>query len=122
MQGLSGTYAVNSVNLLLQPTTHQWVDRELIGTDGNGRGVYPAVGDFELGWELMDNASFNQLVNAHKSTINTGTSVVDLPKWNDPLFTFYSYSGTYFQRPSYSGFFMEHYQGVRLIISNVRTD
>lgn len=119
--GYSGTYALNGTEIL-KPTSHRWVEREMIGVDGNGRPLYPSVTEYELNWQLMSPASFFQLVNAHRYSIQTGTVVTDLPQWGNGDYLFYSYSGTYISMPSFESFFNEHYEGVSLIVRNVRTD
>lgn len=120
-QGFSGTYAVGGINIL-QPTTHKWADDDLVSYDGNGRPVYPAIKSYELGWQLMSHSDFQQLLSASLYSISTGTVVVDLPRWGNQNFVFYSYSGTYVNKPNYGGFFMEHYEDVSLTISNIRTE
>ena len=52
----------------------------------------------------------------------TGTVVVDLPKWGDTDFTYFSYNGTVFREPEVGDFFVNHVTDVRLVIGNIRTN
>ena len=46
-------YKINGTLLLLQPTTGKWVNRSMVATSGEGRGIYPSVREFEMSWELV---------------------------------------------------------------------
>ena len=119
-QVYSGSYSINGASIL-QPTSHQWVERDLIGFDGNGRPLYSPIGDFELSWQLMSVSDLKTLIDAQITTSNTGTAVVDLPKWGDSAYLFYSYSGTYISRPTVGTYFVEYVEDVRLLITSIRT-
>lgn len=119
--GLSGSYAINGTNLLLQPEEHKWSPRDALGIDGNSHPIYPAIRNYEMSWGLMDMASFQQLVAFYNQVQNTGTCTVDLPQWGASDFRFYSYSGCTISEPEIGGFFTEHVSSVRLVIMNVRT-
>ena len=119
MQGYSGSYAINGGSIL-QPTTHQWANQSPLGLDGNGRPLYPALKEYELGWGLMSANDLETLIQYSQYSLLTGTVVVDLPKWGDD-FMFQSYSGTYVQRPSVGSYFTDHVPDVRIIVSNIRT-
>ncbi len=120
-QGYSGSYSINGVTTLY-PTQGKWTDRELLGMDGNGRPIYPPIGEFEMSWQLMSTSDLKKLVDAYNAVISTGTAVVDLPKWGNVDYLFYSYSGTFVSRPVVGAYFAEHVEDVRLIITNIRTD
>lgn len=121
MQGYSGTYAINGVDIL-QPTQHRWLERDLLGYDGEGRPVYPALGEIELSWQLMSTSDLKKLIDAQRLTVTTGSSVVDLPEWGNNDYRFLSYSGTFINRVNVGSYFSEHVEDVVLIISNIRTD
>jgi hypothetical protein len=121
MNGTSGSYAINGVELSLQPSTANWVGRDKLGTDGNNRPIYPSIRSFELKWELMPVSDLKQLIDAQLSSV-TGSLVVDLPKWGDANYTFHSYSGTYVEEPQVGEYFVEHATNVLLLINNVRTN
>lgn len=120
--GASGTYAFNGVDIPLQPTTGRWVGRDSYGEDGAGHPIYPAVRDFELIWQLTSVEDLQTVNNAYDSVSNTGTIVVDLPKYGDSQYNFYSYSGCTLHEPEYDTYFERHVQNVRLLITNVRTN
>lgn len=119
MQGYSGSYAINGLKLL-QPTNHQWVEFDILGIDGNGRPVYPQIGEYQLEWGLMPTSDLKTLIDFANFSLTTGTCVVDLPKWGDNDYLFYSYSGTYISRPTVGSYFAEHVENVRLIVRNIR--
>jgi hypothetical protein len=121
MNGFSGTYAVNGTNFLLQPSVGNWVVRNELGRDGNNKPIYPAIRDYELQWDLIDSASLNQLINMQQASV-TGAVVVDLPKWGDANYLFYSYSGTVVDEPTVGEYFMGYSSSVKLILRNIRTN
>ena len=49
-------YKISGTELIIQPTTGQWLPREAVGIDGNGHPVYPATREFELNWQLENPA------------------------------------------------------------------
>ena len=120
MQGVTGSYAINGTKLSLQPTDGKWEDKGILGIDGNGRARYPAVTEFTLSWGLISTSDFAQLNNFYLSVENTGTVVVDLPKWGDSSYTYYSYSGTHLSRLTAGKYFSEHIQDVQLVVTNIR--
>lgn len=122
MIGYSGTYAFNGSNLQLPPSEGQWGQRESIGMDGNGRPIYPSVRTFTMTWNLMSVNDLQQLINAQLAVANTGSSVVDLPKWGASAYLFESYSGAFVNEPSVGKYFAEHVEDVNLLITNVRTN
>jgi hypothetical protein len=119
-QGYSGSFGVNGVNLLLQPTSFKWVEKTLLGIDGQGRRVYPAIKEFELNWGIMSTTDLAQLINLQLSIDSTGSVVSDLPKWGDTGYLFYGYSGTYVSEPTVGEYFNTYVQDVVLVISNIR--
>lgn len=119
-QGVTGSYAVNGSNFTLQPSEGKWEPKELIGRDGTGKPIYPAMGDFTMTWALMSTSDFEQLNSFYEYVSNTGTSVVDLPKWGATNYEFYSYSGTVINRPTAGTYFEKHVMDVQLLISSIR--
>lgn len=120
-QGTSGTYAFNGTDFLLQPSSGRWVQRTEFGIDGAGHPIYPAVREFELVWDLIAIGDLQQINNAYNQVGNTGTVVVDLPKYGDVQYNFFSYSGCTLAEPSYDPYFMGYVQNVKLLVLNVRT-
>jgi hypothetical protein len=120
-QGITGSYAVNGTDFTIQPTSGQWKPKDPLGVDGNGHYVYPPYREFEMSWGLLDTAQVNQLQTFFDSIGNTGTAVVDLPKYADADYTFFSYTGCVMQEPSFGVYFTEHLTDVTLLISKIRT-
>ena len=121
MQGTSGSYAINGTALTLQPSFANWVARAEVGVDGFNRPVYPAIREYEIGWELISTTDLKQIIDAGLSVSNTGTLVWDLPKWGDADYTYYSYSGTIMREPEVGNYFVGYVMDVRIVIGNVRT-
>ena len=121
MQGYTGSFAINGTNLSLQPTEFRWVDKDLLGKDGQGRPVYPSIGEFEMSWGLMSNSELKQLIDFSNAILSTGTAVVDLPKWGHPDYYFYSYSGTFITAPSVGAYFNTYVTNVKLTVTNIGT-
>lgn len=120
--GLSGTYSFDNVDFLLPPSNGSWKERPNYGIDGGAHPVYSSFRKFELEWDLMPMDAANQLINAYNVVGNTGTVVACLPKWNDPTFTFYNYSGCTMEEPVLGKFFQGFVQDVKLLILNVKTN
>jgi len=120
-QGVTGTFAINGTELLLPPTTHSWVDRELVGTTGEGRSVYSSLRQYQLEWDLMPMDAFSQLVGFFDGIQNSGSIAVDLPKYATAPFQFYTYSGCQLREPTAGKFFLDHVSDVKLLIVKVRS-
>lgn len=120
--GLSGTYAFNNINLQLPPSEGEWKERTSYGVDGNAHMVYSSVRDFELSWDLQSTNDASQIIGFYNLVSNTGTLVACLPKWGDPEYTFYNYSGTTLQEPTFGSYFQGYPQSAKLLIMNVRTN
>lgn len=120
-QGVTGSYAVNGTEITIQPTSGKWIPREPLGVDGNGHFIYPPYREFEMNWGLIDSDEANQLQNFFNSIGLTGTAIVDLPKYADLDYTFFSYSGCVLQEPSFGDYFTEHPMDVTLTITKIRT-
>jgi len=114
-------YKINGTTLIIQPTTGQWLPRELVGIDGNGHPVYPATREFEMNWQLKNPTGTYQLQNFFDTVAITGSAVVDLPRYNFYDYQFFSYSGCVIQEPEVDVYFSAHITNVRLLISNIRT-
>lgn len=120
MQGYTGSFGFNGTDLQLQPSTFKWGDRDLLGRDGDGRAIYPALGTFEMQWGLMSTENLEQLNNFFLSS-QTGTMVADLPAWGHQDYYFQSYSGTLLDRPTVGEYFNTYVTNVTLMITNIRT-
>lgn len=118
-QGFSGSYAINGVKIL-QPTNGQWAGLEMLGYDGNGRPMYPALGAFELSWGLVTTSDLKQLIDYFNYSNVSGTVVFDLPRWGDADYKFYSYSGTQISRPQIGEYFSGYVTNVKMTVSNIR--
>ena len=120
MIGASGTYAIQGTDLTLQPTTGRWIDRDVVGFDGSGHPIYPAIATFEMTWQLISASDFAQLVTFYNQVQNTGTVAVDLPKWGTSPHQFNRYSGCTLGEPLVNEFFLDHIEEVRLLVYNVQ--
>ncbi len=119
--GLSGSYGFNGTNLTLQPTTGKYVERSSYGIDGGGHGIYPAVRNFELYWQLIDPADAQQIINFYNLVGSTGVVTSCLPQWGAADFRFTNYSGTTLMEPTVGEYFQGFITEVRMLILNVRT-
>ena len=118
-QGYSGSYSANGVSIF-QPTEGQWVGKDLLGIDGQGRKVYPALKEFQLSWGLLTTTQLSQLINLQLAVSSTGSVVIDLPEWGASGYIFKSYSGTYISEPEVGAYFSEHVTDTKLVVSNIR--
>lgn len=113
--------AFNGTVLSIQPSEHDWVDRQSVGTDGNGVEVYVAPRQYELKYDLIDTDQWNEIYNFFLAQGVTGSIVSTLPKWNTTPYTMYAYSGTILREPTYGGWFQNYYQNVKLLIVRITT-
>lgn len=120
--GLSGTYAFNNVDFTLPPSEGKWVERTSYGVDGNAHTVYSQFRNFELSWDLISTSDAKNIIDVYNQFGTTGTVVSCLPKWGDVDFTFYNYSGTTLQEPTFDSYFQGYFQTGKLIIVNVKTN
>lgn len=119
--GFSGSYGINGTNFSIQPTTGRWMPKTPLGIGGDGHIIYPGVREFELTWQLSDPSAVNQLQTFFDAINNTGTAVVDLPRYNYASYQFYSYTGCVLGEPEQDVYFNEHQTSILLIVSNIRT-
>jgi len=115
------TYKINGTEITTQPTTGKWVKRESIGVDGNGKDVYVGVRAYELKWQLIDPATFNQLQVFYNAVATTGTAVVDLPEYSKSTYAFFSYTGCVLNEPEIDAYFTGHHLNASLLITNIVT-
>jgi hypothetical protein len=117
--GLSGSFAVNGTELNLCPTEGRWLERNTLGYDGFGHPIYPRVRSFEMTWQLLSPAEFDQIRDFYTIVSNTGTIAVDLPEWNAADYRFARYSGCILHEPTRGMYFNEYIQEARLLITNI---
>lgn len=116
----TGTYQINNTDLTIQPTSGQWIGRELIDIDGNGHPVYPPYREFEMTWQLTDMDQVKQLQDFFDLMGRTGTVSVNLPKYASAPYIFRTYSGTVIQEPTFGVFFSERQTEVTLLVTKIR--
>lgn len=114
-------YQVNGVDITLQPTTGRWVPREQVGMDGGGHPVYVGVREFELRWDLMTPAQFDQLQSFFAAVSTTGTCTMGLPKYASNIWEFFNYSGCTLSEPEMDVYFTEHLTSAMLLVRNIST-
>ncbi len=117
----TGTYQINGVDLTLQPTVGRWLPRKPLGIDGNGHAIYPGVREFEMRFQLGEPTDYNQLQVAFEAVSNTGTVIVDLPKYGHTDYEFESYTGCVLREPDSRGYFSEHQTEFVILVTKIRT-
>jgi hypothetical protein len=118
--GYSGSFALNGANFILQPSTSHWVERDIMGLDGNAHPVYPVYREYEMAWELAHPADVKQIIDVYNYLGNTGTTSFDLPEWGASDYLYHEYSGCTLQEPTVGDYFNGWITGVRLLIMKVR--
>ena len=116
----TGSYAVNGVELTLQPTEHRWMPRDPVDIDGDAHAVYHQIHQYEMRWGLMTPAEYNQIYLCYLAVSSTGTMIVDLPEYGANRYYFKSYTGCTAQEPYYGGWFTENMLEVVWLIDNIR--
>ena len=112
-------YQINGTDLTLQPTEGRWVDKESIGTDGNGRPIYPSPREFEMKFNLTSTSDWQQLRNFFSAVGATGTVTVSLPEYGASAYQFRTYSGCVLNEPTTSAYFEEYIQDAKVIVSKI---
>ena len=120
MQGITGSYAINGTPFSLSPTQGQWGSKDSIGIDGSGHPIYQPFTDFTVTWGYLTPSEFKQINDQFEIVASTGTAVVDLPKWGDADYSFFSYSGTILNRPTVGEYFEGYFSNVTLLITRIR--
>lgn len=118
----TGMVAINGTDLLIQPDVH-WVPRSNLGIDGQGHPMYSAIREVELDFELIDQATINQLEGFYNICGSTGTVAARLPPPFGPQFSFIDYSGCVLGEPEIAGkYFTEdgYIPQVKVLIANIR--
>lgn len=115
------SYALDGTTLDAQPTTAAWIDRDTVGITGNGHGVYPALRSFQMNWDFLTAAQFEEIHDIWESNNITGTVVANLPKYKDSSYGYYAYSGCVLREPTFGDFFEQHYSDVSLLIVRIVT-
>jgi len=121
--GLSGSFAFNDVNLVLQPSETKWVERTSYGIDGSGHNIYSNFRNYEMSWDLISASEVKQLIDFFNVvTSPTGSVVACLPQYGNTNYQFYNYSGTTMGEVSTDTYFQGYTQNVRLLLLNIRTN
>lgn len=112
--------SINGTELSLQPTTHGWIPKVLLGKNGSGQGFYSPVQEYELNWEFMSASELNQVLGFFNSIGTTGTATASLPQYGASTYTNFVYSGCVINQPELSVYFEQHTTSVKVILSNIR--
>lgn len=118
---MASPYKVNGTSFVIGPSTGHWVDRKVLGNDGNGHPIYPAVRSFELKWDFLWPTEFNSLYSYFQAQGPTGTSVVTLPQYPANSWTFFDYTGCILNELQAGDFFEQHYSNVVLVVTGIKT-
>lgn len=114
------TYKINGTTLLAQPSEVTWIGRDILGIAANGHPIYPSLRTCQFQWDAMTVADYSQLLGFYTAQGVSGSSVVEMPKYNSTSYGFYAYTGCIIQEPSPESYFAEHLLNVVLVITGVR--
>jgi hypothetical protein len=115
------TYKIQGVELLIQPTSGNWLARNAVGMDALGHSIYPPYRQFQMQWDLMSPTGTQQLQNYFSLVNNTGTANVDLPQYGAGDYQFRTYSGCILQEPEWNVYFSEYITRVTMLVTRIRT-
>lgn len=115
-------YKINGSDFIIQPTSGQWVMPDAIDFSGNGHPIYPSYASFRLEWQNLEPSGTYQLYQFFQSINITGSAVVDLPRFGNNSYAFYSYSGCVIQFPQMGRYFYSQTLDVQLLITKIRYD
>lgn len=111
-------YKINGVEIAY-PTTMKWLEKQEHGINGLGNPVYGRYRNAELRWDVAYPEDVDVLQSAYLYSQNSGTVVVELPRYNISPYAFTEFSGTYIHDLQIGEFFEEHYTDVTLIVTKV---
>lgn len=97
------------------------MERTNYGFDGGAHPIYSALRSFEMTFDLGSPSDVKEFIDIYNSVSATGSFVACLPKWGDPDYIFYNYSGTTVQEPSVGAYFQGFIQSVKLLLIGIRT-
>lgn len=118
----TGSYKIDYVELIDQPTVGRWVPREIVGIDGTGHPVYPATREFEMSWNLISPACYNQIYLMFRNASGTAYITAELPIYGGSAFNFRLYSGCTIQDITFGDeYFTDdgYIPNVRLTLMNI---
>ena len=117
----TGSYSINNTNFIDQPSTGKWLPRKSLGYDGYGHPIYPAVYDFELDWDIISPAGFQQMEGFYLASA-TGTVVANLPQYGLNDYVLFPYSGCTLDEVSVDSYIaIEGYiTKIKQLIHNIR--
>lgn len=110
---------LNGIPFSQQPTDHHWLQRESIGTDGNGNDVLVSPRQYEIKWDFLDTDAFQNVNNYYLAQGVTGTVTATLPAWSSNPYQFQNYSGCIIKELTFENYFQNWYQGVRLLVIRI---
>lgn len=119
----TGTFGLNGIEFILQPSEGKWVPRPTLSIDTSGHPIYPAIREFELSWDIIDQSTWQQLQDAYNLVGNSGTVVANLPNYAKGQFIFQPYSGCTLGEPEVGGAFITqdgYLRQVKMVIMNIR--
>lgn len=120
-QGYSGSFALNGTRFLLSPESSKWVDKNIIGVDGNGFPIYPTTREYEMSWGLAHPNDVKQFTDAFRVSGFTGTVILDLPEYGADGYNFKSYSGCVIQEVKFGEYFNGYITSVTLLATKIIT-
>jgi len=115
------SWKINGTAFVIEPSTFRWLDRGSHGEDGWGHPVYVAPREFELKWDWLSPTGVSQLQSFFNLIDSTGTAVVEIPKYANPTYIFWEYSGCVLHEPTWGNYFTTNQLDCTLLITNIRT-
>jgi hypothetical protein len=115
------SWKINGVAFVIEPSSFQWLDRSSHGEDGWGHPVYVAPREFELRWDYLSATGASQLQAFFNAIGSTGTAIVEIPKYANPEYIFYAYTGCVIHEPAWGAYFVQNQLDCKLLITNIRT-
>ena len=114
-------FKLNGIDIL-DPSTHRWLSRNMLGISGAGQPIYSGVREYEMKWQLTSIGEYYQLLSAFSNLSGSNTVVMSLPQFTSTgtYEPFYAYSGCILREPEYGQWFNGYYQDVSLLITNIR--
>jgi hypothetical protein len=107
----------NGTGLMLPPTTAGWIESDLLGTSGDGHGIYPAIQQFQMTFNLTSQQEWYELQAYFNRVSVTGTLVASLPDPTSSTFAYRNFSGVTLRKPTMTEYFSEEWSSeVKLVL------
>lgn len=112
-------FKINNVSIAA-PKKSKWIIPEDKGMNGIGQKQYTAFYSYELNWDGLTQAEFQNIFQLWQGHYGSGTATADLPQFNATSYGFITYTGVLLDQPIVGEYNENYLNDVKLIIRRIR--